>query len=90
MLVVVCVIYTVCTLPSVMHSFFRLSFPEFQPDAKYENSMFATAALMHLFLSVNSSVNFVVYYNMSTRFKETLKEMMKRKTTTIRTRGIGF
>ena len=90
MLVVVCVIYTVCTLPSVMHSFFRLSFPEFQLHAKYENSMFATAALMHLFLSVNSSVNFVVYYNMSTRFKETLKEMMKRKTTTIRTRGIGF
>ena len=88
-MLVVCVIYTVCTLPSVMHSFFRLSFPEFQPDAKYENSMFATAALMHLFLSVNSSVNFVVYY-MSTRFKETLKEMMKRKTTTIRTRGIGF
>ena len=79
MLVTVCVIYTVCTLPYATHSFFRLSVRDFRPEGGYENTMFATAALMHLCLSVNSSANFLVYYNMSTRFRDTLKVMVKRK-----------
>jgi hypothetical protein len=76
MLTVVCVIFTVCVLPFVIAALFRLVVPEYRPEGRYSNLMFATTAITHLFLSINSSINFLVYYNMSTRYKATLHAML--------------
>ena len=75
MLVVVCVVYMVCTLPTVTHAFFRYFLPEFSSIRRLRNTFYATVSLMHLMASINASGNFLIYLSVSTKFKETLKGM---------------
>ena len=75
MLVVVCVVYMVCTLPTVTHAFFRYFLPEFASTGRLRNTYYATVSLAHLMASFNASVNFLIYLSVSTKFKETLKGM---------------
>ncbi|XP_076461791.1 uncharacterized protein LOC143294245 [Babylonia areolata] len=79
MLVVICVIYTACTLPFVTHSFFRLTVRGFGPGGHLENTANFTVGLVHAVATVNASANFVVYCTMSTRFRHTLQQMVRRK-----------
>nr|KAG5705549.1 hypothetical protein BaRGS_009202 [Batillaria attramentaria] len=44
----------------------------------YNNIFFASLVITHLLESVNCSVNFIIYYTMSTRFRETLRDMVHR------------
>ena len=75
MLVVVCVVYMVCTLPTVAHAFFRYFLPEFASTGRLRNTFYTTVSLTHLMASVNASGNFLIYLSVSTKFKETLKGM---------------
>ena len=79
MLVVVCVIFTICSSPAVARPFVDLFVDGFQPAMRYENIMYASISIMHMMTSFNSSINFVIYYVMSTRFRSTLKKMLKVK-----------
>ena len=80
MLVVVCVIFIICTSLAVARPFVDLFVDGFQPAMRYENIMYASISIMHMMTSFNSSINFVIYYVMSTRFRDTLKQMLKPKT----------
>ena len=75
MLVVVCVVYAVCTLPTVAHAFFRYFLPDFDSKEGLRNTFYATLSLTHLMASCNASGNFLIYLSVSTKFKETLKGM---------------
>ena len=75
MLVVVCVVYMVCILPTVTHACFRYFLPDFLSTGRLRNTFYATVSLTHLMASVNASVNFLIYLSVSTKFKETLKGM---------------
>ena len=78
MLVVVCVVYMVCTLPAVAHAFFRYFLSEFSSIRRLRNTFYATVSLMHLMASINASGNFLIYLSVSTKFKQTLKGMLYR------------
>ena len=80
MLVAVCVVYVVCTLPTVAHASFRYFLSGFDPKGRFRNTFYAAASLTHLMASINASVNFLVYVSVGTKFKETLKGMFNRKT----------
>jgi hypothetical protein len=45
---------------------------------KYSNTLWATTGIMHLFLCINASINFLVYLTMSSKFKATLWHMCGR------------
>ena len=75
MLVVVCVVYMVCTLPTVAHAFFRYFLNEFSSTGRLRNTFYATVSFTHLMASVNASGNFLIYLSVSTKFKEALKGM---------------
>ena len=45
MLVVVCVVYAVCTLPTVAHAFFRYFLPEFASTGRLRNTFYTTVSL---------------------------------------------
>ena len=80
MLVAVCVVYVVCTLPTVAHASFRYFLPSFDSKGRFRNTFYATVSITHLMASLNASVNFVVYVSVGTKFKETLKGMFNSKT----------
>ena len=79
MLFAVCVLYTVCSLPTVVRPLVTMLVYEFQPGMRYENTMFSTISLMHFMSAVNSSVNFLIYFVMSTRFRDTFRGMVGRE-----------
>nr|KAG5705551.1 hypothetical protein BaRGS_009204 [Batillaria attramentaria] len=75
MLLVVCVVYCVCTIPAATQTVVRLLVPEFVASGRYNNAFYAALCISHLLESVNCSVNFVIYYTMSSKFNSTLREM---------------
>ena len=75
MLVVVCVTFTLCTIPTVTLSFVRNLVPGFLPSGRYTRAFYASNCLMHLFSSFNCSVNFLIYYVMGSRFRTTLRSL---------------
>nr|KAG5705547.1 hypothetical protein BaRGS_009200 [Batillaria attramentaria] len=79
MLMVVCLVYTLCTAPTVVEAITRVFVADFVAGGRYNNIFFASLFISHLFESVNCSINFIIYYTMSTRFRETLRDMVHRK-----------
>ena len=77
MLVVMCVTFTLCTIPTVTLSFVRNLVPGFLPSGRYTHTFYASNSLMHLFSSLNCSVNFVIYYVMGSRFRATLRGLAR-------------
>nr|KAG5705548.1 hypothetical protein BaRGS_009201 [Batillaria attramentaria] len=78
MLLVVCMIYSICTTPSVIQALLRTFVADFVGGGPYNNIFFASLVITHLLESVNCSINFIIYYTMSTRFRETLRDMVHR------------
>nr|KAG5705556.1 hypothetical protein BaRGS_009209 [Batillaria attramentaria] len=78
MLLVVCVVYTCCITPSVIQAITRASVEDFFGGGRYNNIFFASLCITHFLESVNCSINFIIYYTMSTRFRETLREIVRR------------
>nr|KAG5705546.1 hypothetical protein BaRGS_009199 [Batillaria attramentaria] len=66
-----------CTIPSVVQAIVRSFVPEFGRGHRYGNSYSVSIVVTHLLEAVNCSVNFIVYYTMSTRFRQTLRELFR-------------
>ena len=79
MLVIVCVLYTVCLTPYVVRVIVFLVIPGFRSSGRYNNTFSVVLAMMHLLAAINAAANFLVYYGMSTRYRITMAEMMGRK-----------
>jgi hypothetical protein len=75
MLIVVCVTFTLCTIPAVTLSFIRNLVPGFLPSGRYTNAFYVSNILQHLLSCFNSSVNVVIYYVMGSRFRATVQRM---------------
>ena len=78
MLVVMCVTFTLCTIPTVTLSFVRNLVPGFLPSGRYTKAFYASNSLMHLFSALNCSLNFFIYYAMGSRFRATLRGLAAR------------
>ena len=76
-LVATSVLFIVCLAPSIMVEIASFAEPEFYFTGRYYNLVYVTHTVMVLFLVSNSSFNFFIYHNMSTRYRQTLRDIFR-------------
>ena len=77
---VVCTIFIICFIPNVFTLVAGLVFPDSDlRDPYYGNLSRLLFIFSMLFQGVNSSVNIIVYYRMSTRYREVFVDLFWRK-----------
>ena len=76
-LVATSVLFIVCLAPTVMVQIASFAEPEFYFTGRYYNLAYLLSNVMVFFRASNSSFNFFIYYNMSTRYRETLRDIFR-------------
>ncbi|CAL1534770.1 unnamed protein product, partial [Lymnaea stagnalis] len=76
MVVVIAIVLIVCFTPSVVLSAAGFLVPGFGVVGKYTNLFFATWSFGFLFDSFNSSVTVILYYTMSSKYRDTFHELL--------------
>jgi len=76
-LVATSVLFIVCLAPTIMVQIASLVEPEFYFSGRYYNLVYVTYTVMVLFRVSNSSFNFFIYYGMSTRYRQTLRDLFR-------------
>ena len=76
-LVATSVLFIVCLAPTIMVQITSFVEPEFYFTGHYYNLAYALQNVMLFFKASNSSFNFLIYYNMSTRYRETLRDIFR-------------
>ena len=77
MLVATSVLFIVCLAQTVMFHIASFVEPEFYFTGRYYNLAYLLTNVMVFFLASNSSFNFFIYCNMSTRYRETLRDIFR-------------
>ena len=76
-LVATSVLFIVCLAPTIMFQIASFVEPEFYFTGRYYNLAYLLSNVMLFFRASNSSFNFFIYYNMSTRYRETLRDIFR-------------
>ena len=76
-LVVTSVLFIVCLAPTIVFHIASFVEPEFYFTGRYYNLAYLLTNVMLFFRVSNSSFNFFIYYNMSTRYRETLHDICR-------------
>ena len=76
-LVATSVLFIVCLAPTIMVQIASFVEPEFYFTGRYYNLVYALQNVMAFFQASNSSFNFFIYNNMSTRYRETLRDIFR-------------
>ncbi|XP_076458640.1 uncharacterized protein LOC143292336 [Babylonia areolata] len=78
-LISICVVYVLCSLPSIAVQVARLLFQKegFSDTGRYRHLSFVTITISLLFSLVNSSVNFIFYIAFSHRFSATARKIFR-------------
>ena len=76
-LVATSLLLIVCLAPTIMVQIASFVEPEFYFTGRYYNLAHALQHVMLFFRASNSSFNFFIYYNMSTRYRETLRDIIR-------------
>ncbi|CAG5116584.1 unnamed protein product [Candidula unifasciata] len=76
MVIMIAATYVACYLPPVVGITLTVLYPHFSPLGKYKNIFFVFWSLFVLFGALNSSVNLLVYYVMSSKFRRTCQKML--------------
>jgi len=71
------VLFKVCLAPTIMVQIASFVEPEFYFTGRYYNLAYLLTNVMLFFRVSNSSFNFFIYYNMSTRYRETLRDIFR-------------
>ena len=74
-LVLLSCIYIACAAPLVAVALVRVLVIDFSPEGRYSNICIASHVLGTVFSAVNSSVNFFVYYRMSSSYRKALHSL---------------
>ncbi|XP_005098168.1 uncharacterized protein LOC101862412 [Aplysia californica] len=78
MILLCAVIFIVCLLPGTLNIIAQFSINEYNMVGRYHNLYLLTWTVLNSMEAVNSTVNIFVYYNMSSKYKEILREMFNR------------
>ncbi|XP_005098166.2 tachykinin-like peptides receptor 86C [Aplysia californica] len=78
MILLISVIFIVCLLPGTLNIIAQFSIDEYTMVGRYQNLYLLTWTVFNSMEAVNSTVNIFVYYNMSSKYKEILREMFNR------------
>ncbi len=76
-LVATSVLFIVCLAPTIMIKIASFVEPEFYFTGRYYNLAYVTQTVMIFFRVCNSSFNFFIYYDMSTRYRQTLRDIFR-------------
>ena len=76
-LVATSVLFIVCLAPTIMFQIASFVEPEFYFTGRYYNLVYLLTNVRLFFRVSNSSFNFFIYYNMSTRYRETLRDIFR-------------
>ena len=76
-LVATSVLFIVCLAPTIMVQIASFVEPEFYFTGRYYNLAYLLSNVMVFFRASNSSFNFFIYCNMSTRYRETLRDIFR-------------
>ena len=74
-LVATSILFTVCLAPTITVQIASFVETEFYFTGRYYNLAYLLTQLLLFFRVSNSSFNFFIYYNMSTRYRETLRDI---------------
>lgn len=77
MLVAVSCAYIISMIPFVLVAMATLAVPEFSTSLRYANVFAVSHNVVNWFPLMNSSVNFYIYYSLSSRFKRDLKSVLQ-------------
>ncbi|XP_076440982.1 uncharacterized protein LOC143280234 [Babylonia areolata] len=72
MLVAISILYVVCTTPKSIMPLIELSVPEVKPEGRYANIFHIMNSFVHVLSVINSSVNFIFYWALGSRYRATL------------------
>ncbi|XP_076440957.1 uncharacterized protein LOC143280210 [Babylonia areolata] len=72
MLVAISCLYAICITPKSLMPLVELCMPEIQPEGRYSNLFYMINTFVHLLSVVNSTVNFLFYWCLGSRFRATL------------------
>ncbi|XP_076440983.1 uncharacterized protein LOC143280235 [Babylonia areolata] len=75
MLVAISCVYVVCITPEALMPLMVLSRPEVQPVGRQADLFFAIISVMHALCAINSSVNFIFYWSLGSRYRATLRRL---------------
>ena len=75
MLIGTSVLYVVCTMPILAAGVIFLTVPDMSTKGRYYNTFNLMASVYELCSYINASFNFVVYYVLGSKYKETLREV---------------
>ena len=76
-LVTTSVLFIFCLAPTIMVQIASFVEPEFYFTGRYYNLAYLLTNIMLFFRASNSSFNFFIYYNISTRYRETLRDIFR-------------
>ena len=76
-LVATSVLFIVCLAPTIMVQIASFVEPDFYFTGRYYNLVYVTQTVMLFFRVCNSSFNFFIYYDMSTRYRQTLRDIFR-------------
>ena len=77
--VIISTVFIFCFAPGSLRILTIFAFPDLNPlDSRYKNFSFIAAAFIGLLHALSDSVNFFVYFQMSSNFRQCLKEWLCR------------
>lgn len=79
LIVVIATILIVCYTPGTAITMATFVEPEFMLLRRYENFCFAMWSVSFVFQTLNSSINIVLYFTMSTKYRETFYELFRKR-----------
>ncbi|KAL8589841.1 hypothetical protein ACOMHN_020844 [Nucella lapillus] len=83
MLVAASVLFVLCTSPVLFVQMSTFFVKELTAGGKYHILWLLSWSFIDLFQSINCSLNFFIYYQMGSRFRQTLKELLGSKGTDV-------
>ncbi|CAL1529006.1 unnamed protein product [Lymnaea stagnalis] len=79
MVALISTIFVICYIPTTLIFFMMAYEPQYSYGGRYENIYIVVWSVANVLETVNSSINFVVYYNMSSKFRLRFLEIFFRK-----------
>ena len=70
-------LYLLCSVPSVVFGFVMLSVPDVSLHGRYSNTFKMGITVLEVCMYVNATSNFFIYCKMSSKYRETLREIFK-------------
>ena len=75
MVVAVATVFIITTIPSCVHVFVVMLFPEFDVSGRYARLHYITGHAFFVTDLINCSANIIIYFKMSTKFRQTAIEL---------------